>query len=480
VRRVIVIAFLLFAVALPAPADTIVLKSGRRISATNVVEDGERIYFETPSGRLSFPKSAVERVERGGESVWGAGGSSDDAKKVDLAAAAPSAGAVIGNEEIARATVKDGALDRTFIAKLESEAQDGSSLAVAKVVAALHAAAQFELKDGHVDAAIEHYRRALTFAPQHVGALLSIAHLYLRKSEFANSLAYLERANQAAPDNADAARLMGWAYYGMNKIEQAVREFKRAFKLRPDITTQQALLKAERDLEIEEKFKKNESAHFKLSYDGEAEPGLAREVLKRLEDHFAAIESQLNFSPTDPIGVILYTAQAFRNVGRVPGWAGALNDGRIRVPVQGLSSMTPELSATLKHELTHSFVFQKTRDHCPVWLNEGIAQYLEGARSAEYAADLIQLHEEKKDVSLATLEGSWMALSESGATYAYVWSLAAIEYLVRSRGMGDIVRLLDRLATEPSVEAALRSVLRITYPELDAETIRYLQKTYGH
>jgi hypothetical protein len=45
--------------------------------------------------------------------------------------------------------------------------------------------------------------------------------------------------------------------------------------------------------------------------------------------------------------------------------------------------------------------------------------------------------------------------------------------------MGDIVRLLDRLATEPSMEAALRSVLRITYPELEAETIRYLQKTYG-
>ncbi|MBI1738323.1 MAG: hypothetical protein HYR58_03660 [Acidobacteria bacterium] len=478
-RRVIVLAFLLFVLILPAQADTIVLKSGRRISATNVVEEGDRIYFETSSGRLSFPKSAVERIERGGESVWGAGGSSDDSKKVDLAAAAPSASPVIGNEEVARATVKGGSLDRNYIAKLESEAQGHSALAVAKVVAALHAAAQFELKDGDVDAAIGHYRRALDFAPQHVGALLSIAHLYLRKSEFTNSLAYLERANQAAPDNADVARLTGWAYYGMNKIEQAVREFRRAFKLRPDETTQQALLKAERDLETEEKFKKNESAHFKLSYDGEAEPGLAREVLKRLEDHFAVIESELNFSPTDPIGVILYTAQAFRNVSRAPGWAGALNDGRIRVPVQGLSSMTPELSATLKHELTHSFVFQKTRGQCPVWLNEGVAQFMEGARSGEYAADLIQLDEEKKGVSLATLEGSWMGLSGSGAMYAYVWSLAAVEYLVRSHGMGDIVRLLDRLATESSTEAALRSVLHTTYPELDAETIKYLKKTYA-
>jgi len=40
---------------------------------------------------------------------------------------------------------------------------------------------------------------------------------------------------------------------------------------------------------------------------------------------------------------------------------GALNDGRIRVPVEGLTSMTEELARVLKHELTHSFVGQKNR-----------------------------------------------------------------------------------------------------------------------
>jgi hypothetical protein len=479
VRRILLPVFLALVLVLPAQADTIVLKSGRRISATNVVEEGDRVYFETPSGRLSFPKSAVERIERGGESAWGAGSSSEESKKADVAAAAPPAIPAIGNEEVARATVKNGSIDRDYIAKLESEAQGGPALAVAKVVAALHAAAQFELAGGNVDAAIEHYRRALEFAPQHVGALLSIAHLYLRKSEFTRALEYLDRANQFAPDNADAARLTGWAYYGMNKIELAVREFRRAFKLRPDAATQQALLKAERDLEIEEKFKKNESVHFKLSYDGEAEPELAREVLKRLESHFIAIESSLNFTPSDSIGVILYTAQAFRNVTRAPGWAGALNDGRIRVPVQGLSSMTPELSATLKHELTHSFVFQKTRGQCPVWLNEGVAQYLEGLRSEEYAADLIELSDKKMSISIATLEGSWMGLSGGSALQAYALSLAAVEYLVKSRGMEDIARLLDRLAAGSSPEAALQTVLRISYADLDAETIRYLKKTYA-
>ena len=50
-------------------------------------------------------------------------------------------------------------------------------------------------------------------------------------------------------------------------------------------------------------------------------------------------------------------------------------------PVEGLTTVTDELARVLKHELTHSFVGQKTDGHCPVWLQEGIAQYMEGKRS---------------------------------------------------------------------------------------------------
>ncbi|MGH9791353.1 MAG: hypothetical protein ACRD5W_09105, partial [Candidatus Acidiferrales bacterium] len=50
---IIVVALALLASG-AAAGDTIVLKSGRRISATNVVEDGSRVYFDTPAGRLSL------------------------------------------------------------------------------------------------------------------------------------------------------------------------------------------------------------------------------------------------------------------------------------------------------------------------------------------------------------------------------------------------------------------------------------------
>jgi hypothetical protein len=453
-------------------ADTIVLKSGRRISATKVEEEGDRVYYETPAGRFSFPKSVVERIERGESAVFSSGTS------VLPPVSVPAIPPVEGFEEIAVATVKNDAVDGGYLSQLEAEARNGGERAIARAVAARHAAALHEFRKNNLDAAIGHYERAMRLAPNHLGVLLNLANLHLRKSEFTRALDYLERADREAPNNADVAKLTGWAYYGQNKIELAVRHLRRAFELRPDRETQQALTKAERDLETEQKFKENESAHFQLRYDGEAAPGLAREVLRELENHFGRIAAELNFQPRESIGVVLYTGQAFYDVTRAPGWAGALNDGRIRVPVQGLSNMTERLSSTLMHELVHSFVYLKTRGRCPVWLNEGLAQWFQGRRSEQAAGALVQLAADSRYVSLAAFEGYWSNLDSGAAAFAYAVSLAAVEYLISQNGMRDLERLLDRLPQAGSAAAALRDVLRMDYADLDSETIKYLKRTY--
>src|SRR5258707_15353917 len=123
--------------------------------------------------------------------------------------------------------------------------------------------------------------------------------------------------------------------------------------------------------------------------------------------HFSAIEWELNYTPPEPIGVILYTRQAFADITRAPGWAGALNDGRIRVPVQGLTQLTPELSRVLKHELTHSFVRQKTHPAAPTWLQEGLAQWMEGKRSGASAGLLLRVNGAKQAMPRADLQRPW-------------------------------------------------------------------------
>jgi hypothetical protein len=352
----------------------------------------------------------------------------------------------------------------------------------ARVTLAHAAAAQFELRRGDIEQAIAHYRRALTFAPEEpsllLGILLNVSYLHLRRGEYTAALDYLDRAQRVAPDSADVAKLAGWADYGLNRIDRAVEEWKRAQRIRPDAEVQRALEKAERDLQAESSYREGETRHFALRYYGGAAPQLARDILRTLEEHFRTIESEVNFTPAEPIGVILYTEQAFADITRVPSWVGALNDGRIRVPVQGLSSVPDQLSRVLKHELTHSFIQQKTRGRCPVWLQEGIAQWMEGRRSGDSANLLVSAYERKASLPLGAMEGTWMNLPPQVAGYAYAWSLAVVEYIVQTYGLRDIERLLDRVASEASSEAATRTALRMDYAELEQETANYLRRTY--
>ncbi len=172
-------------------------------------------------------------------------------------------------------------------------------------------------------------------------------------------------------------------------------------------------------------------------------PTSRAESSTRWKKIFATLESQLDFSPPEQIGVILYTEQSFADITRAPSWAGAINDGRIRIPVQGLTSVTPELGRVLKHELTHSFVGQKSHGRAPTWLQEGVAQYMEGRRTTSVGALLDEANQGLVP-TLGALEGSWMGLSASSAAMAYAWSLAVVESIVQAGGMSDVSRLLDR------------------------------------
>jgi tetratricopeptide (TPR) repeat protein len=458
-----------------ARADKIVLKNGRKIIAYNVVEDGDKVRYETTAGQMALPKSIVDHIERGG--LMPVMGSPADAA-ANLNLEPPEAPATSGESEIDKSAVHDGAVDRNYINHLESAAAAGGAPTI-QAARARHAASQFEMGKGDLERALSDARRAVFYAPEDPSMLLDLAYVFLRRSEFKQSLEYLERARRYAPKNPDVYKLEGWTYYGLNRPDQAVAEWRKSLALRPDSEVQAAMDKALRDKNEEENYRENESAHFQLKYSGAAEPALAREVLHTLEGHYQQIESELNFSPPDPIGVVLYTSEGFADITRAPGWVGALNDGRIRVPVQGLTGVDSELSRILRHELTHSFIQQKTHGRAPTWVQEGVAQWMEGKRSDESAAVLLQVYDAGQAAPLGQLEGSWMRLPGPMASYAYAWALANIEYIVQTQGMGDVERILDRLATGTSTEQAVREVLHDDYADLMQATAEYLKKTYG-
>jgi len=474
---------LLFLLAAPFTwADTIVLKSGRRISATNVTVEGDTVYYDTASGRSSVPKSDVARIDLGDSSE------PPPTASAKLPLLAPRVDLAAGDAEVARAAVHDGAVDDVYLARLEDETRTGAATAVRRLAVGYNVAAVFEFNRGEFEHSIYLLRRALTFAPDHPSLLLNLSRLQMRRGEYSTALDGLERAERLAPNDADTAVLLGWAYRGANRLDRAVEEWKRALSLRPDPVSEAMLANAQRDLDEERTYRAEESGHFTLRYSGSATAMfLPGEVLRTLETHFRAIESELSYTPPDSIPVILYTDQAFADITTAPSWAGALNDGRIRVPVQGLTSVDDRLSAVLKHELTHSFIRQKTGGPCPTWLNEGVAQWMAGKRSDKFAASLAKALEEAEakahgagnwTVQPAALDSPWIGLSGDQARAFYKLSLAMVEYIIRTKSMDDIRRLLDAIPVAPSPESALRNTLGMDYAELLKQTALYLRRTY--
>ena len=455
-----------------ADADTIVLKNGHKIVALSVTIEGDKVHYETRNGTLTLPKSIVDHIDKGAPGSFAA-------EAANFAMGAPAlAPLTFSQNDVEQNTIRDGAVDREFIAKLEDGARGGSHDAPLAAALAHHTAAQFEIAHGDTEHAIDDERAALNFAPNETMLLLNLGYLHLRRSEYKQSLEYLDRARRIAPDDPEVSKLTGWAYYGLNKLGLAVDEWKKSLTLRPDQEVQTALAKAERDKDEEEGYKENESRHFNLKYSGAAEPDLAREILHTLEAHYTAIESELSFSTPDSIGVILYTRQAFMDITNAPSWAGALNDGRLRIPVQGLTSVTPELSRVLKHELAHSFIQQKTHGLAPTWLQEGLAQWLEGKRSGDNAAAMLQNYSSGQAATLAQLEGPWTHFTDVAVQSAYAWGLATIEAIVMSSGIGDVVRILEHIAAGERPEAAVHAILNREYKDVMEMTAEYLRKAY--
>jgi len=378
--------------------------------------------------------------------------------------------------------VKEGVIDSGFIATLEAQASRGGATALTRAALAHLAAGEFELQQHEPDKALEHFEAMESFAGRQrdlsLASLDGRIYAELMKSEYSTALELIERARKLSPQSANLAAWSGYTHYRMNQLDAAIADLRVAQNIRPSQSVAALLEKAERDKDAEGDFREGESSHFVLRYHGGASRQLASEVIHTLEDQFQVLKSELRYTPPEQIGVILYTQETFFDVTRVPGWAGGLNDGRIRVPVQGLETVSDLLARILKHELTHSFVFQKTSGRCPTWLQEGVAQWMEGRRTGVDAAQLVAFYQDGKGKSLRYLDGPWMVLSSGQARYAYAWALAVVEAIEADSGSDGLDRLLDAERTEASGENALLQALRTDYSSLNDSTAEYLRRTY--
>jgi hypothetical protein len=461
-----VVIFLL-AASFAAQAETIVLKNGRKILVDSVREDKDKIRYEIGDDSYAIPKASVDHIDSFGTAS--SHGSATPAPDFVPQSAVPTF-----SQNVAVNVIKNDRVDDAAVA--EAERSGDATLAAA----ANYQAGRFALEQGDRDASARYFDRALRFKPDDPAVLTNYAAVLVRIGRPQDAVPLAEHATRVAPDSPDAWAVLGYAYTQADRAKDAIVAFEHSLKLRPDATVQEFLKRARRESSTEAEFLAAESSHFTLRFEGRAlQNNLPRAILEQLDSDYDTLVSQLGVAPHNSISVILYTEQAFFDVTQAPSWSGAINDGKLRIPISGMSQMTNDLARVLRHELTHSFITQIARGRCPLWLNEGVAQLMEPRSTAAAGHLLAKLFTTQREVPLNALEGSFMGLDANTAAIAYAESLAAVEYINDTYGMSDIRRLLERIGEGASTESALRSTFNVGYGQFEDDIATYLKSKYG-
>ena len=480
VRRSILIAVLLL-VAVPCLAQvSIRLKNGRTIVADEASEKDGRIQYTIGDDHYAIPKSVVERIESepskplSGDAVRPGRESGALAQDPATLPTTPMHNLPSADRMTAR-VIHDGKVDDEALALLERAGNSDTT------AAGFFAAGRFQFERGNRDRARFYFERALSFAPQNDTILSHYAATLVQLGRAAEAVTFAERAARLAPNSADAFTVLGFAYYGSNGDGHAIRAWKRALELRPDDTLRAYLEKAEREEKTESDFRQAETGHFVVHFEGAStEDGVRASIQAELEKAYSDLVAALGISPRASIPVSLYTNQAFFDVTQAPAWSGAINDGRLRIPVQGLTEVTPELRRVLRHELTHSFISQIAGGRCPQWLNEGIAQLMEPRTIGPTRGPrLAQLYAAGQQIPLNGLELSFLNFSPFEAVLAYDESLAAAEYIRDTYGISELESILKKIGEGSSTESALRLTIHSGYSGLEESVGRFLKVKYG-
>ena len=352
-------------------------------------------------------------------------------------------------------------------------------------LAEVHAAlGKRQLEQKKFDEAAENFDQARKLFPEKLDfAVLRGIALYSGK-RFDEAAIVLEQTRNLTEDSVVILFYLGRIRYDTGNLPDAIDAWDKALKLDPTNKAIAGLLdKARRELPAESHMKKESGSKFIISYDEGSKSDIADEVLDVLDTAYNRVGSDLYHYPTVTVPVILYTRKEYRIATNSPEWSGGQYDGKIRLPIGGLSKITPVLRGVLAHEYTHVVVGELTRNNCPGWLNEGLAE-VEGRK--EYDPPLAMLEAAAQSstfLPFSSLEKSWASVGTKDVALAYQQSYSIARFMISSYGWHKIREILVNLGDGMSIDESITQALRdynLNYKEIILAWQAQIATEYKH
>lgn len=311
------------------------------------------------------------------------------------------------------------------------------------------------------------FGRALAARPDDPSLLVGSAIVARRLGRTVEAREALARALRFDPALTPASQLLGTLLHESGDLDGAIRVYEAALVRKPD--HEQLLARLEewrKEAALHGQFQRTDGGHFSVLFEGQAEERLAAVAVEVLEEAYARVGDYLLVYPPEPVTVILYTQQQFRDVTRTPEWSGGLFDGRIRLPVRGGLDDRQELERVLTHEYVHALLFNAAPTGVPAWLNEGLATALEAGgidRARREVARAPAL------IPLDRLRRSFSSLPADRVALAYSQSALLVRAMLDRAGPARVMGLVRDLSAGEAFEPAFESWIQQSLPEFERD-----------
>ena len=302
----------------------------------------------------------------------------------------------------------------------------------AQLPTALTAAGRLHTELGDCNAGIEHLARAERLRHDAMN-LRGLAWCHYRQREFRRALPYFTAYLQERSDDIEMVLLYTDMLAEQEEYTQALTHLADLEDVPFNVEQRQRLQMQRQKLQAQQKHASQQQAvmetnSFKITYQRHKHDELSIEISKTLDTALHYYVEHYGFAyPERKIVVDVYAAELFRELlAAQPHWVTGYFDGRIRIPVAIENFSLSKLRRTLRHELVHALLAQRSGFRpLPSWFDEGLAQYLaclDRCAAFSFPAD-------GELLPAQVLRSSFLSLAQVQAQRAYHHSLYLITLL---------------------------------------------------
>lgn len=135
-----------------------------------------------------------------------------------------------------------------------------------------------------------------------------------------------------------------------------------------------------------------------------------------------------------------------------PRWTNALYiKDQIIIPLPPHTDLdVANLERSIKHEYTHAVIHGLSNGQCPGWLDEGLAQWMEGPMNPLLMKAFNRWLKDHKPLPLSMLQNGFTQLNPSMVPAAYAQSLFSAQHLIKNQGFEKIRAFLTGLKDSSS------------------------------